>query len=401
MPTINESSKFRIYFVILLVVFQLVVVFYGIRFPVWGDEGHFVDTVKDFGKEFSLKTLTTYNEMSTPLPFILYSFWGRLFNFELITLRLFSLLIAVVTYFLAYKLFLSALNDKYKSLLLTALLVVNPYMIGFSVFVFTDMLAILFLILSCLAYLKRNTFLLAVALACAVLCRQYLVFLTVAVGVYYFLRYLKERDNVSLKMLLGIALSSLPMVALLLLWKGASPDNVWRRVYQHDVLSFHPDSLVLYIAQCFIYLFPVVIIYWKTFYTNSKIRTFSIITSFSYWIFPVKASYYSSELHQVPTVGFFHKFIRATVGNGLEQAVFYLCFLFALPIILTILIDSYTKLTTQKYNFLFLLEITLFAFLLIMPFSYLSWEKYFMPILPILVMLIILLRTTPSPTGTI
>ena len=107
--------------------------------PYWGDEIHFVETINRFGKNMGLNTIKHYNEMSTPLPFMLYALWGRIFGFEIHILRILSVIIAVATYILFHwLLFLIFGNIKVASLT-SAFLVLHPYMVGFSVFVFTDM----------------------------------------------------------------------------------------------------------------------------------------------------------------------------------------------------------------------------------------------------------------------
>ena len=75
----------------------------GIDRPLRGDEPHFVKTIVQFGtRPLSLDLLAHYDEMSGPVPFVLYGAWGRLFGFEPQALRLFSILVAVVTYVLLF-----------------------------------------------------------------------------------------------------------------------------------------------------------------------------------------------------------------------------------------------------------------------------------------------------------
>jgi hypothetical protein len=94
----NLKDNYRpsfIYFLIAFIIFESIVVIAGdLNREPWGDEYHFVQTVKQFGTNFSIETLTHYNEMSGPLPFIIYSLWGRVFGFDLFILRLLSILIA-------------------------------------------------------------------------------------------------------------------------------------------------------------------------------------------------------------------------------------------------------------------------------------------------------------------
>src|SRR5205823_686203 len=66
----------------------------GIDRPLRADEPHFVGTIVQFGTTpLSLDLLAHYNEMSGPVPFVLYGAWGRLFGFDPQTLRLFSIIV--------------------------------------------------------------------------------------------------------------------------------------------------------------------------------------------------------------------------------------------------------------------------------------------------------------------
>src|SRR5262249_25332232 len=75
----------------------------GIGRPFRGDEPHFVETIIQFGtRPLNLDLLTHYNEMSGPVPFVLYGTWGRVFGFGPPVLRLFSVVVALATYLLWY-----------------------------------------------------------------------------------------------------------------------------------------------------------------------------------------------------------------------------------------------------------------------------------------------------------
>ena len=76
--------------------FQLMAVLgIGIDRPPYSDEQHFCETVVSFGEEITIEKLRTYDEMSTPLQFVLYSLWGRLFGFAMWQLRMLSIIIAL------------------------------------------------------------------------------------------------------------------------------------------------------------------------------------------------------------------------------------------------------------------------------------------------------------------
>jgi hypothetical protein len=329
--------------------------------------------------------------MSTPLPFILYSLWGRIFTFNIVVLRAFSMVVALVAYLLFYTLVYSLTNDTKMSLLATGFVVINPYMIGLSVFVFTDMLAILFIIISCLSIQKQNAALLSLSLAGSLLCRQYMFFFVLAIGLYYLWKYFLHRDRESGKMLFACVVSMTPLLALVLLWRGLSPVNELRNLYLDEKTGFHPGYFTLYVCQLFIYLAPVILIYWKSFYSDLKTVLFSVVASGFYWAFPVRANKYQIDINTY-TVGFFHKFIDLIFKNQFaEDVVFFTAFLLGIPVVIFVIKDIYQRWQRREAGFELLLDLSIIAFLLIMPFSYLVWEKYFLPLLPIVMMRILLL----------
>jgi 4-amino-4-deoxy-L-arabinose transferase-like glycosyltransferase len=370
---------------------------FGLQRPFWGDEAHFVKTIRYFGNNLTLEKLKHYNEMSTPLPFILYAAWGRLFGFKLETLRILSVVIAFITSLSIHYLFFSVFQNAKTALLLTLCVILQPYMLGFSIFVFTDMLAILFLVLACIAVKRENPLLLAVSAALGLLCRQYLAFLPLAAGLYYLWDYVQTRQTRALQMLAAAILALLPTGLLFLLWQGTSPINSLRHIYLEDGFAFHPSFLTLYIVQTFVYLFPVAAVYWRTIYRERTILLLSLALSWLYWLFPVAPSSSAIEA-EIDTVGLFHRLLRLSVGHPLEHGVFYLCFLLGLPILLLIIRNFYVQWQSKTVSFSLFTNLLILAFFAIMPFSYLGWEKYFLPIVPFVAMQLPLLKNAAPLT---
>jgi 4-amino-4-deoxy-L-arabinose transferase-like glycosyltransferase len=392
-------KKSFLIFSVAILIYLSILSLIAIKLPFWGDEVHFVNTIHQFGKGINLDLLKHYSEMSAPLPFIFYSIWGRIINFNIETLRLFSLIISFITLLLFHNLVFYLFRDIKTTLLATAFLAVNPYMIGLSIFVFTDMLTILFLILSCVLLIKKKPFLLSISLAAGTLCRQYVIFFILSLLVYYLIEYLnnyRNGDSKSLKMLLFCLASTLPITLLAFYWNGLSPENELKQIYLDDAFIYHLSFLTLYICQFFVYLFPLVLIYWDKFYINKFTITVSVILSFLYWLFPVRACN-SQIANNIFTVGFFHKLIRHIFNNPfIEDLIFYSAFLLGLPIVIFILRDVYIKLRYKNFDFSLLLDWSILMFLFVMPFSYLVWEKYFLLILPIATVRILLIKYSNS-----
>src|SRR5262245_29181081 len=108
----------------------------GIDRPLRGDEPHFVETIVRFGTSpLSLDLLAHYNEMSGPVPFVLYGTWGRIFGFEPQSLRLFSIGVAVFTYVFLYLFLQSESGNTRLALGGTAFVALHPYMLYLSLFI--------------------------------------------------------------------------------------------------------------------------------------------------------------------------------------------------------------------------------------------------------------------------
>jgi hypothetical protein len=361
-----------------IIIFLAILVIAGLNRPAWGDEEHFVLTIRQFGQGITLDTLRTYSEMSTPLPFILYAAWGKIVGFELPALRLLSLAVAVITIILFWRLCYKIFHDAFSASMCAIFLFINPYMVGFSIFVFPDMLTILCLVVGMLALLDDRPVVLVIAIAFGLLSRQYFIFFPVAVLIYSLYRsYRKNRRQ--LKIITATLLGMVPILLLFWLWQGVSPQNDLKELYLGYAFKFYPPALILYIALLGTYLLPLVIMRWRKYYRNLAAGVMAVIVSGIYFLFPVKASPPSLE-SGITTVGYLHRFLIGVLGPYANWA-FYGLFLLSLPVLIQ-LIHTWLK-DFKKPDLTWLDKLAIILFLIIMPFSYLWWEKYFVLILPI------------------
>ncbi|MBN2366016.1 MAG: hypothetical protein EH225_08440 [Calditrichaeota bacterium] len=394
-----DTKKTVIIFFIFYLAFEIALyMLVGLRHPLWGDEHHFVPTVQEFGQNLTLQQLKTYNEMSTPLPFVLYALWGKTVGFQLYSLRLFSIFIAFTTCITYYFLFKMIFRKYNYAVLLTALLMFQPYMIGLTVFVFTDMLPLLFLGIGIIATKHKKPLLFFLAGAAALLCRQYYIFFIVASFLYFCLIWFKEKDRDTASMIASTFLSALPLTGLFILWNGLTPQNEMKLHYMDRTFQFHPTSFILYLSLFFVYLFPVILVRWKDYFVSTKRLILSLIISVLYIFYPVHASEPAIRLNNVFTVGFFHKFIRKTVGEQFEHLIFYLALLLSLPVILYIAEKTLFNIRNNHYGWTVFSGLGILCFLLIMPLSYLHWEKYFLPVIPLAAIHLLITGKTDIPT---
>ena len=178
---------------------------------------------------------------------------------------------------------------------------------------------------------------------------------------------------------------------LVFLWKGLGPDSELRRINLSAGFSYHPSFLTLYICQMFLYLLPMVLICWQSFWNRSVLGVCLLISPI-YWLFPVRPSkvLIDADIH---TVGFLHRTLRYLFNRTLyEDIAFYLLFYFGLAVLYCFIRDAWNMGKRRDINFFFFIYLAIFMFLIVQPFSYMSWEKYFMPIMPLIAIQILRAR---------
>ena len=397
----NSYRKSLLIFLTFFILIELSVIVAGSivrpQWRLWHDEAHFYKTIQIFEHDISLDNLKHYQEMSTPLPFIIYALWGRLWEADIFHLRILSFLIALITCLVFHRILYLLFNGT-KAFWGTVFLSINPYMIGFSIFVFTDMMAILFLVLTLFFLIRKHLILFVLSMAAAILSRQYMIFFTFAVFIYSGLVYLHSKDTKSLSLFISNLFAVVPMVLLIILWSGLSPINNLRKLYMDEAFTFHPHILTLYISLLFIYFVPILFFYAKRIYANYRIILISLLLSFFYVIYPIKPSQ-SSVAIGVSTVGLFHRFLQSVLDNQFFiHFIFYLSFFLALPILIMLMEDFYYHLKAKNYNLYSLIDLSIFSFLIVMPFSYLGWEKYFVPLIPFVIIRLFMINHTGKET---
>ena len=375
------SLRTNIWFIAFLVSMAFILSFawlFAIQHSHWGDEIRFVNTISYFGNDFHLQKLVHYNEMSAPLPFVLYAMWGKLVGFALNDLRAFSLIIAVITYVLFFWFIFKTFNCQKLAYFSSMFLMLQPYMLGFSVFVFTDMLPILASIFVFYSARYGKPLLMLLAGLIGLLSRQYFIFLLIAFGLTFFIRFLLKKERNDMYMATAIILSTLPLGVLAYYWQGLSPQTHLNSLYLDEAFRFHPEYLTLYIVQLSIYIFPYIILNVRKIYGNYSVWVISITFSWLYIIFPIEPSPAAQEA-SFHTVGFLHKMVRSLVGSPGEHLIFYALFTVGIPIAFFILRDLYLRIRLKLYDLIFAMHLSVIFFLIIIPCSYLLWEKYFMP----------------------
>lgn len=153
--------------------------FYSAESSQVGDEVHFHPTVISFSQGITLEKIRTYNELVTPLTFLVYGVWGKLVGTELHNLRILSILSGAATHLSLF----AYLKKYFRGKLLWGLILIwllNPYVIGFNVVVFTDVISNLLIILFLIFFTERRYIQVALVTSLMLYTRQYNLVLIVA-----------------------------------------------------------------------------------------------------------------------------------------------------------------------------------------------------------------------------
>jgi hypothetical protein len=161
-----------------------------------------------------------------------------------------------------------------------------------------------------------------------------------------------------------------------------------------DRIGFHPNFFTLYTAQLFVYLLPVLLFRWRALLRDSWRAGAAVLLSWIYWLAPVRAckAVMATLAPGVrPTVGFFQTALQKVLRrDALVDLALFVCFGLGMLVAAFILQDCWLRIRARRCDFELFLDLAILLFLLLMPFSYYSWEKYFMPIIPFVILRVLL-----------
>jgi hypothetical protein len=267
-----------------------------------------------------------------------------------------------------------------------ALFVLNPYTVGLSVFVFTDMAALLGLAIAVHGVTAQRPMQTSAGIALATLSRQYLAFLAPAL----ILTALSDRsmgtgDRIRWVVATGIGMA--PLALLVWLWNGQlAPANAIREVYLSEGLRFDPHALSLYLAAPGAYLLPLLAI--VAYHRTSLKATVGAMFAAS-WCFAIPVQPSLAQTREgVSTVGFVHRALTTALPPAAVDIAWYLLSVLWLAGIFGALTRRELRQDTRQATVVRFLWFSLAAFLVVMPFSYMPWEKYALPMLMIAILIL-------------
>ena len=386
--------KWLIFPLALVLIFTAFIVLTDLDYPFRGDEEHFISTVELFGDNYNLRTALDYPEVTGPLFYYMYASWGRLIGFSPADLRMFNLLLSAITFILLYLLYGKVLRDLKIVLPGLLLLLLNPYFPGLSIHVFTDIPSLLFIVLIAFAVYIGNPVLLLLSTASALMIRQYSVFVIISAAVYLFILY-RRRGRSGTVSYLALIFGAVPMLVMMLLWKGIAPPSGIVRWVIDDGSVYRLRYIYIYIIFMAASLFPLLIYAYRILLKNRMVILSGFLLSLTYFFFPVHSSFVTLEQTEGTTVGLMHSFIRGVLNNYcLEQFVLWIFCWAGFTTLASIIWTDIARMKTGEWDFGHFLTLSVIVFLLIMPFSYQVWEKYLVVVLPFILLRLLMMVGT-------
>lgn len=151
--------------------------------PFWADESAFWSTSLTFSDRLipTIESLRDYNELNTPLPFIIFGILEYLFGQGIWVGRLFNLILSIgIVFIIGWP-----GRRGYKCRMLCAVgLLLCPYYLLLSGRLYTEMIACTFGILGFASYVRNRHLLSSVAFILAIASRQYMLAFPVAIAAY-------------------------------------------------------------------------------------------------------------------------------------------------------------------------------------------------------------------------
>ena len=367
-------------FIIFVVIFFLKQKFNGVLYQ---DEFHYLPTAVFFSHEPvpSIDLLKSYNELNTPLPFILGGWVVNIFGENIQYLRL---LTYGVSFLLLMTFIWSAPGNSKRFFLCLAGLMVFPNYYLCSVYYYTDIFAIISVLAGIVAYLKRAHLAGLLFFVAAISCRQYMLAFPAAIVAYEFLELLKKSSGLTQflkniftdKTWIFYSLAVLSIIPWVLLWNGPAPAAVMaEQHYDSNKIINYNFGFVIYASVCLAvyYVIPEVLLSGKIKYFIDYPRNYPrlfialiaiVITLIIF--FPAKQAF--NPYFTWPYLGYIDQLFMTI---GITGFVKQICFGVLMLITLMRFVSPYFNLASCVVA----------INLLLLGKAQLSWDKYSLPMI--------------------
>lgn len=371
----------------------ILIIFVGIFFlkqnflgELYQDENHYLTTAIFFSKEPvpSLDLLKTYNELNTPIPFIL---GGWVVNASVEKIQNLRLLTFLVSFTLLMIFVWNSPEHSRRFYLCLAGLMIFPNYYLCSVYYYTDIFAMIGVLAGMVAYLRKAHLWSMVFFIAAISSRQYMLAFPAAIAAYEVLEILKKdfslkpffTNLLNDKSWIFYVLAVISIVPWVLLWKGPAPAAVMAdQYYDSDKLINYNFGYVIYSSACLAvyYVLPEVLITGKFGYFLSYPKkypvyflTFIVLIIALITVFPAKQAY--NPYFTWPYLGYVDQLLMTIGISGVIKQI-----VFGLLMLITLM-----RFISPQFN---LASCMVVINILLLGKAQLSWDKYSLPMIMIL-----------------
>ncbi len=343
-------------------VFLAVVVgFNFLRFPIRADELHFWPTsLQLFQNGFpSVDQLRTYNELNTPLPFLIFGGLEYIFHGGIVVGRAINLVSS-----LAIVLFIGAASEfSLRSILCAAGLLVFPYCLLVGAHLYTDTLATLLTVAGIALYPRRWHWTAGFCFIMGIACRQYIVAFPLALVAHTLVSQLRSRRVLIEAELLSSAIAALSLAGWYLFFGAAAPQPALQA--QHiGVGRFYPEHGLYFLTCIGVYFVLPECLLFRSAEPLLRPGPWSFVIALAisglFWLSPPIAN-----VVIVPTMGYFDIAVRSVLSTPARLILFWLL----------------AVLACLRLRPLSLGGLMLYANALILGGAHVAWDKYALPML--------------------
>jgi hypothetical protein len=348
----------------------ILLVLHFLRFPFRGDEHHFWDTTLYIFQEGhpSLDRLRTYNELMTPLPFLVFGMFDHWFHGGVVVGR-------YINYFASFAvvtLIGAAGRFSIYSLLCAIGLMTCPYFLAVSTHLYTDALTICFLILAIFFDLKNRPAATILPFILAISCRQYVVVFPIAIIGRKAVAILRDLVN-GLSFRLNILTLLAPTLAITSLGAWAIFFGAMAPTGRLAVEDIEPGRLFpphgLYSLACVGLYFVIVeaLLFWS-FSPVKNVRWPQVILAVIITLFFILYPPLGNLDQPIQTMGYLDRAARLFTNETGRLALFWLL----------------AMLTCFRFSPLSFAGIIVYLNAALMVLAHVAWDKYALPMLAVL-----------------
>ena len=300
-PLTHRQQKAIFIFGVTVVYLAIVTWLDFLQGPFWWDEKHFWESALVFNDNLwpSLEELKTYDNLNTPLPFILFGALDYLFGGAYFSGRVFNLILSLG---IAFVIGWPSKEKSGRALLCLIGLFMCPYFLWLSGRLYTEMVACSFVLWGMIAYFKGRHLLSALAFILAIASRQYMLAFPMAIATYEFVSIGKsysQRHPIDLRQhwrWIAPGIACLSIFFWFYIFQGMAPESAiadHAPEVQKSTLALAPGGMINFLSFLGVYLvIPELILFWpeaplESFKQNRKSWTImAVILAVFCLIFP-------------------------------------------------------------------------------------------------------------------